>query len=195
MAKQSKRPGLPRGRKPGPSRADASSTVWSPPSDFGGYLSGLRAAKGLSYRGAAELLGVSFAYVHKLENEPLAGPPDLGLLSRIAAVYEQDLQEVVEAAGMRVRVTPLDPRVAGVRDQFRQAFFSQDHPELGLNNLSEPDMVHLPDRHMNWMIGALLAGVEFGSKEKNAPRLIRKILGMADVYIEPAGDDEDGEQP
>jgi len=153
----------------------------------------LRGARGFSLRGAAEQLGVSFTYIHKLENEPLAGPPDLGLLSRIAQVYEQDLQEVVEAAGMRVRVTPLDPNVAGVRDQFRRLFLDPEGPQLKPFDFTEADMVHLPDRHMRWMIQAVINAVDSFHDKEDGPRQVRKTAGVAHVDVVPAGSDEDGD--
>ena len=183
--------GIPRGRKPGPSTGGASSWVWSPPLNFGGYLSGLRGTRRLSLRAAAEQLGVSFAYLHKLENEPLANPLDLGLLSRIAETYRQNMQEVVEAAGMRVRVTPLDPKISGVRDQFRRLLLDPGGPKLAAHDLTELDMAHLPDKHMRWMVQAIVNAVDYYDGLHDAPRLVRKTAGIVHIDVVPAGCGDD----
>jgi transcriptional regulator with XRE-family HTH domain len=64
---------------------------------FGERVRGFRAAKGLSQRGLAQRVGVSFAYISKVENGRLdfGDYPSADLIGRLAAALEADEEELL----------------------------------------------------------------------------------------------------
>jgi HTH-type transcriptional regulator, competence development regulator len=66
---------------------------------FGERLRALRRAKGLSLRGLGRRLGVSYAYISKVENGKLAFDyPSAGLICRLAAELDADEDELLVLA-------------------------------------------------------------------------------------------------
>src|SRR5262245_38720842 len=66
--------------------ADAS-FVWSPSARFPAYLRRVREAAGVSMRQAAPALGVSYAWLARIETGGYARPPSLQRLHAMAELY------------------------------------------------------------------------------------------------------------
>jgi HTH-type transcriptional regulator, competence development regulator len=58
-----------------------------------------RKERGLSIRKFAELMGIDFTYVSKIENGKIEYPPGYELLSRVAAEFDQDYDMLLLASG------------------------------------------------------------------------------------------------
>ncbi len=98
--------------------------------NFGAYAKGLREARGLSLRAAAEQLGVTFSYVQRLETGGRAAKPTLPLLERIAVVYGAPMGDVEAMAGVR-REPLVDPDQL-VHQQFRALVLHKDWRPTGM---------------------------------------------------------------
>ena len=87
---------------------------------FGEKVRSLRAAKGLSLRGLGRRLGVSFAYISKVENGKLAcgDYPSADLIRRLAAALDADEDELLLLAEKIPE--PIRRRVFERPDAFRQ---------------------------------------------------------------------------
>lgn len=93
---------------------------WEQTTGFGPYLRRIRQATGLSVRAAAAEIGLSSAYLSKLETGARPKPPSIRHLRRIGEVYGQDLREVMREAGFSLDVSPgVDAALYAVHERFR----------------------------------------------------------------------------
>lgn len=76
--------------------------IWSPRKEFPAFLRAVRQAAKLSIRRAAPALGMSAAYLSRLETGGPARQPALERLNRMAALYNVDRHAMYEAAGVHV---------------------------------------------------------------------------------------------
>lgn len=94
---------------------------WEEAAGFGPYLRKIRQATGLSVRAAAAEIGLSPAYLSKLETGARPKPPSIRHLRRIGEVYGQDLREVMREAGFSLDVSPgVDAALDAVHERFRR---------------------------------------------------------------------------
>lgn len=113
-------------------------TEWRAREQFGDYLRAVRERLGFSLREAAQLLGLSYSYVSKIETGARENPPSMRVLQTFADRYLLDIREVLYEAGMR-------PDVYGGADEIkedRDARFHRlvSHPRLrpaGMNKTVE----------------------------------------------------------
>lgn len=76
--------------------------IWSPRKEFPAFLRTVREAAGLSLRRAALALGMTAAYLSRLETGGPARQPVLERLNAMAALYNIDRHAMYEAAGIHV---------------------------------------------------------------------------------------------
>lgn len=74
--------------------------TWARREQFALYIRSLRLEAGLTLRASALKLGVSFSYISKLESGLKENAPSLKVMRRIAGVYERNLGEVLDVAGI-----------------------------------------------------------------------------------------------
>lgn len=80
----------------------ADTFIWSPKREFPAYLRKVREDAKVSLRQAAPALGMSAAYLSRLETGGPARQPSLDRLNRMAALYNVDRHAMYEAAGVHV---------------------------------------------------------------------------------------------
>ena len=66
-------------------------------SEFGELLKALRSEKSISQRRLAELVGIDFTYISKIENGTMA-PPSEETIIRIAGVFNENPDKLIIAA-------------------------------------------------------------------------------------------------
>jgi transcriptional regulator with XRE-family HTH domain len=138
--------------------ADAS-FVWSPSAGFPAYLRRVREASGVSMRQAAPALGVSYAWLARLETGGYARPPSLQRLHAMAELYRVDAREMLHEAGVRIALPPDLGTGASLDERFKALVL---HPELRPALLDESALAYIPDRvKRQWL--------EFASKLANHP--------------------------
>lgn len=76
--------------------------IWSPKKDFPAFLRKVREDANISLRQAAPALGMSAAYLSRLETGGPARQPSLERLNKMAALYNVDRHAMYEAAGVHV---------------------------------------------------------------------------------------------
>jgi transcriptional regulator with XRE-family HTH domain len=119
------------------------SFVWSPSTGFPAYLRRVREAASVSMRQAAPALGVSYAWLARLETGGYAKPPSLQRLHAMAELYRVDPREVLHEAGVRIELPEnLDTR-ASLDERFKAVVL---HPELRPALLDEQALAYIPDR-------------------------------------------------
>ena len=82
----------------------ADTFIWSPKREFPAFLRKVREAAKVSLRQAAPALGMSAAYLSRLETGGPARQPSLDRLNRMAALYNVDRHVMYEAAGVHVEL-------------------------------------------------------------------------------------------
>lgn len=78
--------------------------IWRPRRDFPAFLRKIREDAKVSLRQAAPALGMSAAYLSRLETGGPARQPSLDRLNRMADLYNVDRHAMYEAAGVQVEV-------------------------------------------------------------------------------------------
>lgn len=100
--------------------------LWSHRPTFGPFVRRLREEKGISLRGAARDLGVSFNYLAKLETGGRIRPPSPDLIQGLADLLGQEVSEVMREAGFDTEVPEsLKPR-ARIDRQFKRLMNHSD---------------------------------------------------------------------
>ena len=95
--------------------------VWRRNPEFPNYIRRVRERAGLSIRQAAPALGVSVAYLSRLENGGPARSPNMERLYRMADVYGVDRRTMLVNAGVHVEVPPELARYDKLDSQFAAA--------------------------------------------------------------------------
>ena len=122
---------------------------------FGEYIKGLRDASGASLRTVAAQVGMSFPHLGRLERGEVKKPPSIHVLTRMAAVYEQPLDEVLIRAGVQIDLVPPEEFSTG-EEQFRRLMLSAEFIPHGM----KPDyLAHFPLLH-RLLIQQLVSNVE-----------------------------------
>lgn len=105
--------------------------LWNPSPHFAAYLRSSREGAGLSIRQAAPKLGVSPAYISRLETGGYASAPSVERLFKMADLYAVERAEMLTQAGVRVDV-PDDLKVKDTTDaEFRAILMDPPlHPTL-----------------------------------------------------------------
>lgn len=98
---------------------------------FGEYLKGLREAAGRPLRAVAPEVGLSFPHLGRIERGEVRGPPSLLVLSRLAAVYERPVEEVLDRAGVRLQEVLPEEFPSG-EEQFRRLMLSPEFKPAGM---------------------------------------------------------------
>ncbi len=80
--------------------------LWTPNPHFSAFLRAAREGAGLSIRQVAPHLGVSAAYISRLETGGYASAPSIERLVKMADLYSIPRQEMLTQAGIRVDVPP-----------------------------------------------------------------------------------------
>lgn len=144
---------------------------------FGEYIKGLREATGASLRTVAAQVGVSFPHLGRLERGEVKKPPSIHVLTRMAAVYEQPLDEVLTRAGVQMDLVLPEDFPTG-EEQFRRLMLAAEFIPHGM----KPDyLAHFPPLH-RLLIQQLVSNVE-----RHTERRVRWELSDAEA------DDADGE--
>ncbi len=81
---------------------------------FGEEMKALRKAKRITQRDLADMVGVDFSYISKMENGKLANPPAEETLRKIAAILQTNADDFVVLA----RKVPKDLQETIVNDDF-----------------------------------------------------------------------------
>lgn len=117
--------------------------VWSPSPSFPDYLRRIRDAAGLSIRAACAAIGVSYAYLARLETGGPASTPTLDRLFKMAEVYGVDKRELLHEAGVRLQMPDTIDLVDRLDAQFAAVVLSDElRPPL----LDENAVHYLGDR-------------------------------------------------
>lgn len=117
--------------------------VWRRNPDFPNYIRGARERAGLSIRQAAPALGVSVAYLSRLENGGPARSPNIGRLYHMADVYGVDRRTMLQNAGVHVEVPPELARFDKLATQFAAAMLD---PAVKPALLTEEALHYMSDR-------------------------------------------------
>jgi transcriptional regulator with XRE-family HTH domain len=123
--------------------AGAASFVWSPNPGFAAYLRRVREAVPISMRQAAPALGVSYAWLARIESGGYASPPSLQRLHAMAELYNVDPREMLHEAGVRIALPHDLDAGASVDARFRAVVL---HPDLRPPLLEADALAYIPDR-------------------------------------------------
>ena len=148
--------------------------LWNPNPHFAAFLRKSREDAGLSIRQAAPHLGVSAAYVSRLETGGYASAPSVDRLFKMADLYAVDRAEMLTQAGVRVDV-PDDAKVADTTEAEFAAMLmdAQIKPTLFTSDL----LHYVPNRlKRQWIEWALKLTVQDNPREYLL-RLIHKAQG------------------
>lgn len=117
--------------------------LWSFSPTFAAYLRRAREKSALSLRQASHALGLSYAYLARLETGGPARAPDMPKLFRMAELYGLDRREILHEAGFRMEV-PKDVDLEGrVRRRFAR-LVTDDALRPAL--LTDEALHYIPDR-------------------------------------------------
>lgn len=148
--------------------------LWNPNPHFASFLRKAREDAGLSIRQAAPHLGVSAAYLSRLETGGYASAPSVERLFKMADLYAVDRAEMLTQAGVRVDV-PDDSRVVDTTDaEFAELLMdAQIKPTL-----FTADLLHYvpPRLKRQWIEWALKLTAQDNPREYLL-RLIHKAQG------------------
>lgn len=123
--------------------------LWRRSPEFGLYLRSIRERKRLSQELAAREMGVSPAYMGRLERGNAGRPPTLALLRLVAATYSVPLEEVLVKAGLKADVPESVTGQAELDDRFsRLILFDPLRPPL----MDEAALDHWPPLHKSQFI-------------------------------------------
>lgn len=145
------------------------SFVWSPSAGFPAYLRRVREAAGISMRQAAPALGVSYAWLARIETGGYARPPSLQRLHAMAELYRVDPREMLHEAGVRIALPPGLDTGPSLDERFEAVVL---HPELRPALLDQAALAYVPHRvKRQWL--------EFARKlaEHPDPRALLERLG------------------
>lgn len=117
--------------------------VWRRNPEFPNYIRRARERAGLSIRQAAPALGVSVAYLSRLENGGPARSPNIERLYRMADVYGVDRRTMLLNAGVHVEVPPELARYDKLDSQFAAAMLD---PTIKPALLTEEALHYMSDR-------------------------------------------------
>lgn len=117
--------------------------VWRRNPQFPHYIRRARENAGLSIRQAAPAIGVSVAYLSRLENGGPARSPNIGRLYHMADVYGVDRRAMLQNAGVHVEVPPELARFDKLASQFAAAMLD---PAVKPALLSEEALHYMSDR-------------------------------------------------
>lgn len=117
--------------------------VWRRNPQFPHYIRRARESAGLSIRQAAPAIGVSVAYLSRLENGGPARSPNIGRLYHMADVYGVDRRTMLQHAGVHVEVPPELARFDKLASQFAAAMLD---PAVKPALLSEEALHYMSDR-------------------------------------------------
>ncbi len=117
--------------------------VWRRNPQFPNYIRRAREKAGLSIRQAAPALGVSVAYLSRLENGGPARSPNIGRLYHMADVYGVDRRAMLQNAGVHVEVPPELARYDKLASQFAAAMLD---PSVRPTLLTEEALHYMSDR-------------------------------------------------
>ncbi len=101
--------------------------IWSPKREFPAFLRRVREEAQISLRQAAPALGMSAAYLSRLETGGPARQPSLDRLNRMATLYNVDRHAMYEAAGVHVGLPENYDMVDYTDDEFEALMMD---PEL-----------------------------------------------------------------
>lgn len=148
--------------------------LWNPNPHFAAFLRKSREDAGLSIRQAAPHLGVSAAYVSRLETGGYASAPSVDRLFKMADLYAVDRAEMLTQAGVRVDV----PEDAKVDDATEAEFASMLMDAQIKPTLFTADLLHyVPNRlKRQWIEWALKLTAQDDPREYLL-RLIHKAQG------------------
>lgn len=119
------------------------SFVWSANPGFAAYLRRVREAVPISLRQAAPALGVSYAWLARIETGGYASPPSLKRLHAMAELYQVDPREMLHEAGVRIALPQDLDAGASIDARFRAVVL---HPELRPSLLDADALPYIPDR-------------------------------------------------
>lgn len=130
---------------PAPQDQDDSpqAVVWRRNPEFPNYIRRARERAGLSIRQAAPALGVSVAYLSRLENGGPARSPDIERMYRMADVYGVDRRTMLVNAGVHVEVPAELARYDKLDSQFAAAMLD---PTIKPALLSEEALHYMSGR-------------------------------------------------
>lgn len=148
--------------------------LWNPNPHFAAFLRKSREDAGLSIRQAAPHLGVSAAYISRLETGGYASAPSVDRLFKMADLYAVDRAEMLTQAGVRVDV----PEDAKVEDTTEAEFAAMLMDAQIKPTLFTADLLHyVPSRlKRQWIEWALKLTAQDDPREYLL-RLIHKAQG------------------
>lgn len=148
--------------------------LWNPNPHFAAFLRKSREEAGLSIRQAAPHLGVSAAYISRLETGGYASAPSVDRLFKMADLYAVDRAEMLTQAGVRVDV----PDDAKVEDTTEAEFAALLMDAQIKPTLFTADLLHyVPNRlKRQWIEWALKLTAQDDPREYLL-RLIHKAQG------------------
>jgi transcriptional regulator with XRE-family HTH domain len=170
--------------------------LWSQRPGFGPYLRRIRTEKGMSLRGAARELDVSFNYLNQIETGGRHRPPSPSFIQSIADLFGRDVSEVMREAGFDTKVPDGLRAQERVDQEFRRLM---THPRLRPLRM-EPTALDFYSPLQKLQVLELVAKIE--RLHNDDRRTVRDLLGpdfgdsiavreLRDHYADFVEDDED----
>lgn len=141
-----------------------------------------REQSGLSLREVGDRVGLSHGHVAKLERGELRRPPSHGMLARLSAALDLELDALLEVGSLRV--VARTPVVTGDVDQFATLMLA---PGYKPHDMRRAFLAHFPPLHRRLIVelavNAFQRGEHFGKTGDGDP--IEVLLNMFRADIEP----------